>query len=553
MTYLARNYSTKRTPQSEPIPEKDQVLNNAGGYVFSVTDWVLLDRFLILGTEGGSYYVGEQKLTRDAAKGVIRCLELDHKRAVDRTVEISVSGRAPKNDQAIFTLALAMTFGTVNEKRYAASKIREVCRIGTHIFQLAQYIEELRGWGRLVKNGVAKWYTDSDEEHLARQVVKYQSRLKFSQRDILRLTHPLTDSQSRGLIFRWVTRGIDHVEESAPDHAGLAHIWAYEKLKALSDDVESNDVISQVKGLIEQYRLPREAIPTRFLGDPDVWESLLASMPMEAMVRNLATMTRVGLLVNKSNASKIVVDRLNDQERLARSRIHPIKVLVALKTYHSGHGFRSSSTWTPVSSVVKALDGAFYKTFCNVRPTGKNILLALDVSGSMAAGAVAGVVGLSPRDAAAAMALVTANTEPNYRSIAFGRDMIPFDIRPKMEINDVLNAMAKIQFGATDCAKPMLWAMKESIKDIDAFIIYTDSETWAGRIHPTQALKNYRKGRPEAKLAVVGMVSNSFSIADPDDAGQMDVVGFDTATPDILSQFIAGLSEDFSSKAVDDI
>ena len=42
-----------------------------------------------------------------------------------------------------------------------------------------------------------------------------------------------------------------------------------------------------------------------------------------------------------------------------------------------------------------------------------------------------------------------------------------------------------------------------------------------------------------AKMIVVGMTSNGFSIADPDDAGMLDVVGFDTAVPQIMSDFVA--------------
>lgn len=40
-----------------------------------------------------------------------------------------------------------------------------------------------------------------------------------------------------------------------------------------------------------------------------------------------------------------------------------------------------------------------------------------------------------------------------------------------------------------------------------------------------------------AKLIVVGMVSNGFSIADPDDGEMMDVVGFDTAAPAVIADF----------------
>ena len=34
------------------------------------------------------------------------------------------------------------------------------------------------------------------------------------------------------------------------------------------------------------------------------------------------------------------------------------------------------------------------------------------------------------------------------------------------------------------------------------------------------------------------MEANDFTIADPDDAGMLDVVGFDTAAPSVMSDFI---------------
>jgi 60 kDa SS-A/Ro ribonucleoprotein len=37
------------------------------------------------------------------------------------------------------------------------------------------------------------------------------------------------------------------------------------------------------------------------------------------------------------------------------------------------------------------------------------------------------------------------------------------------------------------------------------------------------------------------MASNGFSIADPDDAGMLDVVGFDSAVPQVIADFGAGV------------
>ncbi len=75
--------------------------------------------------------------------------------------------------------------------------------------------------------------------------------------------------------------------------------------------------------------------------------------------------------------------------------------------------------------------------------------------------------------------------------------------------------------------------------EVDCFVIYTDSESWAGSVHADQALNDYRQkmGIP-AKLVSVALSGDRFSIANPNDAGQMDVIGFDTATPNVISDFI---------------
>jgi 60 kDa SS-A/Ro ribonucleoprotein len=280
---------------------------------------------------------------------------------------------------------------------------------------------------------------------------------------------------------------------------------------------------------------------------------------MTAMIRNLATMTRVGVLKTRSDGTEKVVAQLGDTDRILRARVHPIAVLAALRTYASGRSARGKNEWKPVRQVVDALDAAFYTAFGNVEPTGARLLLALDVSGSMTSGWVAGVPGLSPRDASAALALVTAATEPDYEVVGFfagkggwksrtkqmwdfaEQGLTPLAISPRQRLDDVVKTVSNLPFGGTDCALPMLYAQAQEL-EIDTFAIYTDSETWAGSIHPAQALQDYRhaSGIP-ARLVVVGMVSNNFSIADPADPGMLDVVGFDTATPQLISDFARGV------------
>ncbi|MCB0135259.1 MAG: TROVE domain-containing protein, partial [Caldilineaceae bacterium] len=269
------------------------------------------------------------------------------------------------------------------------------------------------------------------------------------------------------------------------------------------------------------------------------WRALLPKLPLTALLRNLARLTANGALVPGDAAVDAVVTRLGNAEALRAARIHPIALLAALTTYARGRGGRGSLVWQPLPAVIDALDRAFYLAFGTVEATGKRIVLALDVSGSMHGGTVAGVVGLTPRVGAAAMALVTAAVEPQVTTVAFSHEMVPIAISPGQRLDDVVRATNDLPFGATDCAKPMVWALENGVS-ADAFVIYTDSETWFGKIHPAQALQEYRRktGIP-ARLVVVAMTSSGFSIADPNDAGMLDVVGFDAAAPQVISDFIA--------------
>lgn len=535
-------YSRKQTPQSEPIPGSKQVPNSAGGYAFAVDDWTRLDRFLILGTEGGSYYAKELALTRENAQAVERCIQADGQRAVARIAEISDAGRAPKNDPAIFALALAAKTGDAPTRKAALTALPKVCRIGTHLMHFAEYVQHLGGWGRGTRRAVANWYLSKPLDRLAYQLVKYQSRDTWSNRDLLRLSHAKPTNMGQSEILRWAAKGAEPGREIAPSD-GYSLIAAFEQAKT----AEPKELIR----LIREHNLPHEAIPTEAKTRPEIWEALLPDLGMTALIRNLATMTRVGLLAPNAAAVRSVCERLEDAEQIKKARLHPLSVLVALNTYQRGQGVRGSGTWTPVQRIVDALDGAFYKAFQAVEPTGKRYQLAIDVSGSMSCTEIAGMAGITPRIGAATMALVTAAVEKEYVVTAFssgpyrsmhsgmgyGSGIVEAKISPRMRLDSVIQTLAQIPMGGTDCALPMLWAAENKIP-CDVFCVYTDSETWAGAVHPVQALNLYRQktGIP-AKLVVIGMVSNGFTIADPNDAGMLDVVGFDTATPAVISDF----------------
>lgn len=528
-------------PQSAPLNPR-QVANNAGGFVFAVDDWARFDRFLVLGSDAPTYYQKAPTLTRENAAVVERCFAADAARTVARTVEISDAGRAPKNDPAIFVLALGAAHPDPAVRKLALAAVPKVCRTATHLFAFVKMVRALgRGWGRSLKTAVANWYNAKSLDDVAYQAIKYREREGFSHKRLLQTAHPAaSESPGRIALYRWM-RGLD------PE--GDLPLIVQAHLQAMNPATSKAELLAPITA----NRLPWEAIPTGFNADPDAWRAMLPTLGLGAMVRNLGNMTRLGTIKPLSDAEAMVVAKLADDAAIRKSRLHPFAILLAMAIYASGRGVRGSGAWDPSRAVIDALDGAFYKAFANVEASGKRVLIALDVSGSMGSPIMGSP--LTCRDATAALALVTMSTEKRTHVVGFtsaghgqrrfgGRwgggptGLTALAISPRQRLTDAVKAVSNLPFGGTDCALPMLYALEKGIA-VDAFIVYTDNETWAGDVHPVKALQQYRhKTGIPAKLIVVGMTSTGFSIADPNDAGMLDVVGFDAGAPAVMADFI---------------
>ncbi|MEN6367616.1 MAG: TROVE domain-containing protein [Thermoguttaceae bacterium] len=527
----AKHVSSRQTPASEPIPGTNQVANHGGGYSFTVDCWGQLHRFLILGSEGGTYYVGERKLTIDNANCVLTCGNADPDRAVATVASVSLAGRAPKNDSAIFALALLASRGNDRCRRLALDALSNVCRIPTHLFQFISFCKEMRGWGRGIREAVSRWYNEKPVDKLAYQTTKYRNRAGYTHRDALRLAHPKTDNAARNALYRYLTKGIAADDPTTTDES-LAIVRGFEQISALTE----KDVKAAVK-LIETYKMSWEHIPTPLLNSVEVWETLLPHMPPTALVRNLGKMTSIGLLKPMSAATKLVVAHLTDKAQLKAARVHPLAILLAQNTYGQGHGIKGGLTWSPVSNITAALEDAFHAAFDAVEPTGKNHLLCLDVSGSMGWSFLANT-GLNARTASACMAIVTAKTEPWTQTLGFSHTLLPLNIDKNTSLREAENIIERMNCGSTNCSLPMQYALQNKL-EVDAFIVYTDSETNTGDIHPCQALRQYNKAMSRnAKLIVAAMTATNITIADPNDANMLDVVGFDASCPAVMSDFV---------------
>jgi len=74
-----------------------------------------------------------------------------------------------------------------------------------------------------------------------------------------------------------------------------------------------------------------------------------------------------------------------------------------------------------------------------------------------------------------------------------GATLTPLPLKPGMRLDHAVRALAGFASGGTDCALPMLHALQHDLA-VDAFVVYTGSDTWAGKIHPARALLSEARG-----------------------------------------------------------
>lgn len=531
MAIYARAVSTKKTPQTQPAFGLPQVENNAGGFVFSAGAQAQLERFLILGSEGGSYYVSPKKLTVENAKNALACLLSNPSQFISTIVAVSDEGRAPKNDAAIFCLALAAHHTEEEVRRLAFWMLPKVCRTGTHLFQFMANLAELRGHApgaSMFRGAISRWYHQKDSGWCAYQMLKYQQREGWSHRDLLRLAHPKPRTDAFQALFHWVVKGDVPGEPSSPSLPKLINGFQLAKFH--------KDEPKVVAKLVREFGLTREMIPTECLNSPEVWDALLDGMPLHALVRNLGNMSKVGILGPFSEGATQVVAMLGDQGALRKSRLHPFSILVAMRTYSQGHGMLGKGKWEVNQRIVDALDDAFYLAFENVEPTGKRLLLALDVSGSM--DSPVPNLPLSAREVAGAMAMTFLRREGDVHPMGFTHGLVDLKLTPKMRLDAVCAYMRKLDFGGTDCALP--WELARQRKwSLDGVLTITDNETWSGGKHVFQAIRDYRRELGRAtKSVILATSSNNWTINDPSDPLGLDVVGIDTSVPEVVSTFL---------------
>jgi 60 kDa SS-A/Ro ribonucleoprotein len=531
------NKQVQNTPQTQPIPDRkaEMVQGKSGGYMFAADTWRRLRRCLLIGTANGSYYATKWELTNDFVDVLETAIKADPDRVAAEILYAS-DGRALNNSTSIWALVL-LSMDESNAAKTAFQTIfPQVVRTASHFYEWMSYTKSVRGFGKVIREAGKNWLTQSDTKDLAYQLLKYQQRHGFSNRDALRLFHVKPQTEDRDLLFKWVVNGWETLPDRSPAEA-LNQIWWYEWLKRNPEGT---------KEAISKGRLTHEMAAPVGKMDRDAWQLLFEDMPIGALLRNLGSLTEIGVLAHIKGQKSInknidrVANVLNSKERLKKGRIHPIDVLKALKTYKSGGSVgKSSKTWTPTPRIVDILETALEMSFDAIEPTGKVFMHAVDISGSMSSYTVSSI-NLTCCEIATTMALASAKAERNYMIRGFSTEFIDLNIHRSDSFSSAIRKASNQNFGGTDASSAFRWMIKHNFY-ADVICLWTDCESWAGYQHPTQALAEYRqKVNRDAKAIYISLVPNNITLVDPKDPNSWDIAGFDPSTPRLIQSIATG-------------
>ena len=533
---MSTKYGSLVNPSNIPVTEKaahDQVMNNAGGYVFKVDKWDFLKRFLILGSESGSYYASPQSMTLEASHNMIDCIKEDGPRFVNMCV--GYRNRAYKRDTVIFAMLQAIKHGDLGTRQLASDMLNQVSYTGSDILMTMAMMKDLKmGSSRVKKRAILKWYTTKSADALAYQIVKYRTRNNMSHDYLWAFAHGKEkDYPKLSPILKRLHTGFGDEVLTADDSAFIPEIIkTFVKLKGMAGDpAAAAELISESRGVTW------EMIPTEISNDTRVQFQLLKQMPINAMIRNLAKYTASGLLETNIEAIDMVVNKLNDDRVVSESNIHPFKIFVAAKQYEVGHGDKGSLQWSPNARIVEALGNAFKHSLLHNLPKSddRRILVGVDISGSM--NIPTAISATSAREIAIAISYIIAQYFPNAEIVPFHGEVLPQ--RPRALGRALSDYMRSFPLDPqhTDCSCLFRYAdhmNKTRGVHYDAIICLTDSETWKGR-HPFAVIDGLRRAHGKRiKTVLMPIVANRFTIQDPNAEDSYEIVGADPSMMDKL-------------------
>ncbi|CAG2218135.1 SSA2 [Mytilus edulis] len=461
----------------------------------------------------------------------------------------------------MFAYAVCIVDGDGEVRNYGYKMLNNICRIPTHLFEFQNYCAELNkekkelnkeknigsGWGRSHRIAISKWYNNfsNNAPKLAYLVTKYKKRSKWNHRDMVRLAHVKPKNEKIRTILKFIVNKEKNNLITLHDSDDKEHAEVKTFLGAVIEAKKCKDN-KRIQELVAENDLAREHLPNSCLLDKKVWQTLLVTMPLTAMIRNIGKMTHLGIFSDEhaSFHIELVKERLQIKP-LQASKVHPLKILFALRQYQAGKGDQGKLSWKPNHGIVSIMEEAFDNAVGLQTRTGKRYLLAVSVSGDMKKHLVGSP--LTASEAAAAMVHTIAKREQDVKTLFVENkcDVEQSFVSTIDQYDNLSSIRSKLdKFSSPEPTKERKTSFKEWAssyeKFFDVIMIFTDTLTGEGKGRVVEPFVHHchRVGAPSHARVIVAMTGKPNDRVEPCDDQTLRVIGFDQSTPQIINAFI---------------
>ena len=493
-------FATRRPP----APVADAV-NEAGGRAYRREPEAALALYASTGCLNGVFYA-------DAETQLAQVLELCGKVSAEFVAKTAIHARERghmKDMPALLAAYLAHRDGEVLERVFD--------RVIDNGRMLRNFVQILRSGavgrkslGTRSKRLVQQWLERASTETMMAAAIGNQPSLA----DVVKMVHPKPKDAEREALYAWLI-GKPYAAKALP-----RLVREYEAYKRKPDGAPPN--------------LPFLYLTSLRLNTTQ-WKKIAARASWQATRMNLNTFLRHGVFDDREMVKKIA-KKLADKDEIRRARVFPYQLFAAWK---AANGLPAS--------IMAALEEAMEHATANVPALPGNVVVAVDVSGSMGSP----VTGFRPGsttalrcvDVAALIAASVKRKNPSARILPFDTQVRTVPLAEHASVMTQAQRLAALCGGGTTVSAPLAQLNAERAR-VDTLVVVSDNESWAeanvGVGTRTMHEWNVLRARcPNAKFVAIDLApyATSQTVASDD---VLHVGGFSDAVFDLLAEAAAG-------------
>lgn len=506
-----------RTAKAKPPLE----LNEAGGRAYPLKSRAALAQLAATGTLNHTFYQDAQ-----VQLDQILTLALEVEPVFVAKTAIYARQHAHMKDTPVVLLALLSELDADLFKQLFPIIIDNGKQLRNFVQIMRAGIIGRKSLGSLPKRMVNDWILTANDQQLMAANIGNSPSLA----DVLKMTHPKPKTEQYDAFFAYV----------------LGKEYAIEQLPP------------QIQAL-EQFRLGQTTevpkVPMQLLTNLNLtatqWAEIAKNGSWQILRMNLNTFLRHGVFEIKG-MTKIIADKLMDETAIAKSRVLPYQLMMAWSTLAEGIPHE----------IANALKFAMQRAIAHVPKLSGNVVIAIDVSGSMGSPVTGYRKGATSQlrcvDAAALFASAFKYVNPNIRLMPFDTQVRELsnltkvqqylrkkalgDRQEEIDIFALAKKFANMCGGGTSCSKPLEQLVKENA-EVDLVIYFSDNESWLDQIrglkHSTGMMIYWNKLKqqnPNAKLVCVDL--QPYATAQmPEQKDVMNIGGFSDTVFKLIESF----------------